>query len=816
VHDLALFGGVLYAAGEFTTPGIGIAMHGPLGWVSIGQNLDGPGYVLEEYHGNLYVGGDFVLAGTITANNIALWSGTFAAAGTGLDAPVRALELGPDLGSPSLYVGGEFTGLSGGPAGTHNYIARWNGTNWGNVGSGMNGIVRCLLRERDLEREVNPRDLFAGGDFTTAGGLPRSHVAVLEWPSTWHAVGTGTDEGTDGPVYALAFLDPCGPAKPSLVVGGDFSTAGVTPANNLATFDGTAWFPTSSMPDAAVRALTLYDDGQGFALASGGSFGLFGSATAEHAALGRPCPDCCGGRTRPRFLATPWPSLGTAVACTSFRRLAPDDPALQVYDLTWQKFAPIGETGWAPNVLESTTRGDWRISRLGEVFGITFDDVGNVFTAHSTVIGHSTVPFDVFGTSGLPGVVYRLDTLSGFVEEIAFLPNFPDPAFPPAMFIDSHPGLGDITWDCAHRRLFVSNFEDGIVYALRPDTGEVVDLYDHGLPDNGSPGFAPLGERIWGLVTHEHRLYYGIMNRYWNWNQGSANEIWSVELGVEGRFLPGTARLEIVLGGCAPSGLSFGPQGSLLVAGFCSVTDSTGPRGTDLSEYVLEGGNWVLSLGNPFLPGQGVVDVDCEWELNSKRRIWTSASILHTADAPDYTDVDGLLGMPKNGGSEAESIWIELDGDPSFLGRFPLGLVVSCPERRILGPMLKTSYCTAAANSVSSGGALMSAEGSNSLELADLTLMAAPTPNQLGLFYYGPNQAQLPFGNGFRCVGGAIRRLLPSFGVGNQNSRALDFEVHGARLASMQTANFQFWYRDPQAGGAFFNLSDGLEIPFWP
>ena len=30
------------------------------------------------------------------------------------------------------------------------------------------------------------------------------------------------------------------------------------------------------------------------------------------------------------------------------------------------------------------------------------------------------------------------------------------------------------------------------------------------------------------------------------------------------------------------------------------------------------------------------------------------------------------------------------------------------------------------------------------------------------------------------------------------------------------TWNFQFRYRDPAAGGAYFNLSDGLEITFCP
>jgi hypothetical protein len=30
------------------------------------------------------------------------------------------------------------------------------------------------------------------------------------------------------------------------------------------------------------------------------------------------------------------------------------------------------------------------------------------------------------------------------------------------------------------------------------------------------------------------------------------------------------------------------------------------------------------------------------------------------------------------------------------------------------------------------------------------------------------------------------------------------------------TVNFQFWFRDPAAGGAAFNLSDALEVNWCP
>ena len=36
------------------------------------------------------------------------------------------------------------------------------------------------------------------------------------------------------------------------------------------------------------------------------------------------------------------------------------------------------------------------------------------------------------------------------------------------------------------------------------------------------------------------------------------------------------------------------------------------------------------------------------------------------------------------------------------------------------------------------------------------------------------------------------------------------------QITAGSTWNFQNWFRDPAAGGAFFNLSDGLEITFTP
>ena len=95
-----------------------------------------------------------------------------------------------------------------------------------------------------------------------------------------------------------------------------------------------------------------------------------------------------------------------------------------------------------------------------------------------------------------------------------------------------------------------------------------------------------------------------------------------------------------------------------------------------------------------------------------------------------------------------------------------------------------------------------------------LTLSAGPVPNDVGLFFYGPGQAQVPFGNGFRCVSGLIVRLNPPGpATNNTANRALDLAAQGIGVGSVF---FQYWYRDPQGGGALFNLSDGVEVVFVP
>ena len=134
-------------------------------------------------------------------------------------------------------------------------------------------------------------------------------------------------------------------------------------------------------------------------------------------------------------------------------------------------------------------------------------------------------------------------------------------------------------------------------------------------------------------------------------------------------------------------------------------------------------------------------------------------------------------------------------------------------------------YCTAAANSTG-GGAFIAHGGTLSVSAADLSFDCYGLPaNQYGIFYYGAAQASTPFGNGIRCVaaGGVGTFRLPvllgdAFG---SVSLALDFgsapvSSGSGAITPGSTWYFQYWYRDPLAGGANFNLSDALGGTFCP
>jgi hypothetical protein len=132
------------------------------------------------------------------------------------------------------------------------------------------------------------------------------------------------------------------------------------------------------------------------------------------------------------------------------------------------------------------------------------------------------------------------------------------------------------------------------------------------------------------------------------------------------------------------------------------------------------------------------------------------------------------------------------------------------------------TYCTAAVNStgfpsnISFVGTLNLADNSFGMQ----TINLPPHAPSWGMYTYGQTQYNVPFGNGFLCISpffpGLFKMPTQSLATGVVvNTMAL----HPAQFTAFTPGsgwNFQFWYRDPTAGGSNFNLSDGLHVNFAP
>ncbi|MCP3918965.1 MAG: S8 family serine peptidase [bacterium] len=125
-----------------------------------------------------------------------------------------------------------------------------------------------------------------------------------------------------------------------------------------------------------------------------------------------------------------------------------------------------------------------------------------------------------------------------------------------------------------------------------------------------------------------------------------------------------------------------------------------------------------------------------------------------------------------------------------------------------------TSYCVAAPNSAGAG-ALIRGVGSDVVADNDFTLITEGLPaGQFGVYFFGPDQVQIPFFDGFRCVDGSIQRLLPAIlsDPMGEARRTVDLTLPPAAgiIISGANLNFQYWYRDTVGTGA--NFSDGLNV----
>jgi len=357
----------------------------------------------------------------------------------------------------------------------------------------------------------------------------------------------------------------------------------------------------------------------------------------------------------------------------------------------------------------------------GEVFGTCYDNAGNIYVTSTTLYGYTGSSFSNSSDYGYASIV-KING-NNLTVEPSFMSNLKATAitngfdnkigssivntsnnsgafFPPALSsMNTYSGLGNICFDENRGHLLVTNFEDGKIWRITT-SGVVIDAFDPFTADNGSAGFAPLGERIWGIQTFakssgETEVYFGVwssdrrientINTPLNSSPGD-NSVWKLVINASGSF--GTPTLVSVIPDIAidyvPSGGSLKSNVNQPVSDIAISKDglkmfwSCRTMAADINQilisnsqgahhsafFYLERPNVVSTWSNPqevrngfvqrignsaggvdFGPYQKVQDSD----LGSicDQMIWTTGDYLHVNDAshPKYTTNERIYGI---------------------------------------------------------------------------------------------------------------------------------------------------------------------------
>jgi len=410
------------------------------------------------------------------------------------------------------------------------------------------------------------------------------------------------------------------------------------------------------------------------------------------------CAPCCGGRPALVDSTAVNFNTGAVAAGTNYNMFG--GPAVRLFDLGNQGSAPIGTvTSWNTGTY---THPSWTQNSLGTVFGVVIDDEGNTIVTQSIVYMTNAV-----GSLGGAGSVYRLDSDDGAVTELIRLPNATTTAFPQGS------GLGQVDYSCASELYYVSNFEDGRIYAI-DKAGAVKSTFDHatgtvtgalpagGLQEpNDVAGPVPLGERVWAVKAVDGRLVYSLwIEDNGNPNPIRNNEIWSVAVDANGLFVAGTVQFEVSMPDFdvdvtnPVADIAFDANCCMFASerGMYGIDDTAAHTGR-LMKFCSGKQGWQLAP-ETFAIGMGfdrnsVGGVDIEGGAND--RVWSIGDAIQI-DWSTPNNIYGLIGFPSAGGDRDNSILIDFDNVFSDQQKTQLGSIdLSCVDAQTSSCEFKTN-----------------------------------------------------------------------------------------------------------------------------
>jgi len=208
-------------------------------WISLGGESNalrpnGPIFTTcTDGSGNVYAAGAF----TSASNKfyVAKWDGTvWSALGTGIN-ELNAIWYISTIctdAAGNVYAAGYFPNSD-----NYCYVAKWDGTKWSELGSGSNRLnANKPIYSICTDSSGN---VYAAGAFTYPSGPYMFNEYVAKWNGTsWSEMGTGSNAfnfgGSHGPIYTI-----CTDRGGNVYAAGSFSDS--TFQHYVAKWDGTSW-----------------------------------------------------------------------------------------------------------------------------------------------------------------------------------------------------------------------------------------------------------------------------------------------------------------------------------------------------------------------------------------------------------------------------------------------------------------------------------------------------------------------------------------------------------------------------------------------
>lgn len=291
------------------------------------------------------------------------------------------------------------------------------------------------------------------------------------------------------------------------------------------------------------------------------------------------------------------------------------------------------------------------------------------------------------------GGIYKIDAFSGAISNFISLPNFKDTKY------HYQPGLGNICYDNENNQLFASNFEDGKIYRISLD-GKILSTFDPFNQDDNLPGFADLGERLFGVYYKNSRLYYSrFVEEKSRPNLLLSNQIWSVPI-INSEFVPVLNSLEINLPSFGSivnysypvSDITFNIDGTKMFLAERTInTDNIQQYGHEsrVLEYSSKSrfpGTWLPESENKYKIGDPrISNTSCAGgvTLGTKNNfgvlecdsiLWVTGNSLRFFIGKDSSEqIYGIQGLPLSGGTISNSILVDADGDTRKFSKIQIG-----------------------------------------------------------------------------------------------------------------------------------------------